>query len=120
MRIYRDGLAEVHEGDIVRYVRWNWSARRTDNRLYKKTGTVVEILPQRPGAVGVHFPHHARGVNVLATADDLRLVSCPHEPVPGTVRAFRHEEDSDNRYPGQPALPGTTGISRHELREGWR
>lgn len=73
--IYTDALAEVHLGDTVRYVRYDWKAPR----FYMKTGTVVEVLQNRPGAVGVHFPHYAKGVNVLAIDSDLRLVACPHE-----------------------------------------
>lgn len=101
MRIWTDTLAEVHEGDTVRYVRWDYGTR---GKFHNRTGTVTEV--RSPGAVGVHFPHYPRGTNLIAVACDVRLVACVHEP------------EGDNRYPGQPALPGTTGISRHELREG--
>lgn len=79
MRIYTDTQAEVHEGDTVRYVHWSWSARSSDNKLFMKAGTVVDVRRDRPDAVGVHFPRHAPGANIIAIAEDLRLVACPHE-----------------------------------------
>jgi hypothetical protein len=75
MRIYADAQWEVHEGDTVRYVRRG----HPNGKFSGKAGTVVDAGPRRPGAVGVHFPHYPRGINVLAIADDLRLVACPHE-----------------------------------------
>lgn len=74
--IYTDVRTEVHEGDTVRYTCYDW---RNRGKFYGMTGRVVEVLPNRPGAVGIHFPHYAAGVNVLATAGDLRMVACPHE-----------------------------------------
>jgi hypothetical protein len=75
MKIYIDVQADVHEGDTVRYVRWSYP----NGKFSGKTGTVVDAGPHRPGAVGVHFPHYPKGANVLAIADEIRLVTCPHE-----------------------------------------
>jgi hypothetical protein len=76
MMIYTDAQAEVHVGDTVRYVRYDY---RNQGKFLGRTGTVVDANPRRPGSVGIHFPHHAKGMNVLAVAEEIRLVACPHE-----------------------------------------
>lgn len=126
MRVYTDACAVVHEGDTVRYVRWHWSRDGKDNRFYEKAGTVVEVLPNRPGAVGVHFPHYAKGVNVLATADDLRMVACPHEgrryspdhvPTGEALRLNRLFDQDTERY-GHVAAWNRARLGLPELEEG--
>jgi hypothetical protein len=78
MRIYTDAQAEVHAGDTVRYVRWDYDTR---GKFYGRTGTIVKVLDhgRGHGTLGVHFPHHPRGTNLLAIAEHFRLVACPHE-----------------------------------------
>lgn len=76
MRVYTDAMAELHAGDTVRYVCYDWATR---GKFYNKTGTVTDIPRHCPGAAGVHFPHHAKGANIRAVAGSLRLVACPHE-----------------------------------------
>lgn len=71
--IYTDTQAEVHAGDTVRYVYWDWTTR---GKFYQKTGTVTEL---RPSALGIHFPHYAQGTNLVTIARDARLVSCIHK-----------------------------------------
>jgi len=78
VKIYADEQYEVHEGDTVRYVRWNWSLLREDNKFFRKTGTVTDVQRNRPDSVGVHFPHYAKGANILVIAREIRLVHCPH------------------------------------------
>jgi hypothetical protein len=73
LQIYIDKKAEVHVGDIVRYVNWDYPTR---GKFYKMTGTVTEL---RSGSVGIHFPHYARGTNLVAVTCDVRLVQCLHE-----------------------------------------
>jgi hypothetical protein len=72
--IYLDAQAEVHVGDTVRYVRWDWG---TKGKFYQKTGTVTEL--RGTSALGIHFPHHARSTNLVTPADHVRLVRCAHE-----------------------------------------
>ena len=86
MRIYTDTQADVHEGDIVRYVRYRYGYEdgTVPGKFYQQEGTVTEL---RPGAVGIHFPHYARGTNISAIADDIRLVACVHEKEDGPCQA---------------------------------
>lgn len=126
MMIYTDACAEVHEGDTVRYVRWNWSARTADNRFYGKAGTVVDVRKDRPDAVGVHFPHHAKGANVLAVASDLRMVACPHEDrryspdhvATGEALQLNQLYDLDIKRYGRVAAWNRAALGLPELKEG--
>lgn len=70
VKIYTDTQADVHIGDTVRYVRWDYATR---GKFYEKTGTVTEL--RGTGGVGIHFPHYAPGTNLVAHASDVRLVS---------------------------------------------
>lgn len=72
MKVYLDETTDVHVSDTVRYVRWDYATR---GKFYNRVGTVTDIRsPVPPGALGVHFPHHAKGANLIASADHFRLV----------------------------------------------
>lgn len=75
VKIYTDTRVDVHTGDTVRYVHWDYGTR---GKFCNKTGTVTELRP--PSALGVHFPHYAQGTNLIAVTDHVRLVRCIHSP----------------------------------------
>jgi hypothetical protein len=66
--VYRDEQAEVHAGDRVRYVHYDWQ----DSRFYRKVGIVTGF--QGTGGIRIHFPHYARGTNLVALTEQVRLV----------------------------------------------
>jgi hypothetical protein len=82
-QVYRDELASVHPGDTVRYVSYDYANR---GKFYRKTGIVTEL--RGTSALGVHFPHHAQGANLIAVDDHFRLVTCVHEKAPDLKGLF--------------------------------
>lgn len=70
MKVYTDTQADVHVGDTVRYIGWDYVTR---GKFYEKTGTVTEL--RGTGGIGIHFPHYAKGTNLVAHAGDVRWVS---------------------------------------------
>ena len=85
--VYTDTKAEVHVGDTVRYVRYDYHTTverdgytfndyRKPGRFYQQAGTVTEVYNNR--LLGVHFPHYAKGANLHAPGEYFRLVTCTH------------------------------------------
>lgn len=101
MKIFTDALADVHVGDTVRYVHWDYATR---GKFYRMAGTVTEL--RGTGALGVHFPHYAAGTNLVAVADHFRLIvaSAGWPAGPEVVRVsadhFAPVVFTDGREPG--------------------
>ena len=76
MLLYSDDLVQVHVGDTVRYVQYDW---RTKGRYYYRSGTVTGFGAGGSGAIHVHFRHYRREADLSTVADHLRLVRCIHD-----------------------------------------
>lgn len=73
MKITVDTVADVHIGDTVRFVYYDY---RTRGKFYGLAGTVTEL--RGTGWLGVHFPHYARGTNLTGYIGNFRLMQCVH------------------------------------------